>query len=94
MFLPSQGDLDGRGEAGGEEVGGEVGVHGQQLASLACGQLDAVLHGGRQGQLGQGVVGVDGGHLDGQGESTAFHTRCVACIQSGPRRWRERPRDV
>lgn len=42
--LPSEGDLDRCGEAGGEEVGREVGVHGQQLAGLAGSQLDAVLH--------------------------------------------------
>ena len=51
--LPSQGDLDGRREAGGEEVGWEVRVHGQQFAGLAGGQLDAVLHGGRKRHLGQ-----------------------------------------
>lgn len=50
--LPSEGDLDRRGEAGGEEVGGEVGVHGQQFAGLTGCQLDAVLHGGWQGHLG------------------------------------------
>lgn len=62
-WLPSQGDLDGRGEAGGEEVGGQVGVHGQQLGGLACRQLDAVLHGGGEGHLGQRVAGIDGCHL-------------------------------
>lgn len=62
--LPSEGDLDGRGEAGGEEVGREVGVHGQQLAGLTGRQLDAVLHGGRQGHLGERVAGVDGRHLN------------------------------
>lgn len=64
--LPSEGDLDGCGEAGGEEVGREVGVHGQQLAGLAGGQLDAVLHGGRQGHLGERVAGIDGCHLNTQ----------------------------
>ncbi len=62
--LPSEGDLDGRGEAGGEEVSREVGVHGQQLAGLAGSQLDAVLHGGRQGHLGERVAGIDSCHLN------------------------------
>lgn len=62
--LPSQGDLDGRGEAGGEQVCRQVGVHGQQLAGLAGRQLDAVLHGGRQRHLGQRVAGINGCHLD------------------------------
>lgn len=63
--LPSEGDLDGRCEAGGEEVRGEVGVHGQQLAGLTGSQLDAVLHGWWQGHLGERVTGIDGSHLYG-----------------------------
>lgn len=61
--LPAQGDFDGGGEAGGEQVGREVRDHGQELAGLAGGQLDAVLHGRGQGHLGQRVVGVDGRDL-------------------------------
>lgn len=61
--LPSEGNLDGCGEAGGEEVSREVGVHGQQLAGLTGSQLDAVLHGGWQGHLSEGVAGIDGCHL-------------------------------
>lgn len=75
--LPPEGDLDGRGEAGGEEVGWEVGVHGQQLAGLAGGQLDAVLHGGRQGHLGERVAGVDGCHLN-------THNTTVCWLQRPP----------
>lgn len=75
--LPSEGDLDGCGEAGGEEVSREVGVHGQQLAGLAGSQLDAVLHGGRQGHLGEGVAGIDGCHLITQ--SMTF----IVCISFG-----------
>lgn len=71
--LPSEGDLDGRGEAGGEEVGWEVGVHGQQLAGLAGSQLDAVLHGGRQGHLGKWVAGIDGCHLNRQNMTVRVH---------------------
>ena len=63
--LPSECDLDGRGEAGGKEVGWEVRVHRQQLAGLAGGQLDTVLHGGRQRHLCKWVAGVDGCHLNG-----------------------------
>lgn len=61
--LPSEGNLDGCGEAGGEEVSREVGVHGQQLTGLTGSQLDAVLHGGWQGHLSKGVAGIDGCHL-------------------------------
>lgn len=64
--LPSEGDFDGCGEAGCEEVSREVGVHGQQLTGLAGSQLDAVLHGGRQGHLGKWVAGIDGRHLNRQ----------------------------
>lgn len=42
--LPSQRNFDRRGETGGEEVSGEVRVHGKQLVGLTCSQLDAVLH--------------------------------------------------
>lgn len=69
---PAQRDLDGRGEAGGEEVGGQVGDHGQQLAGLAGRQLDAVLHGGRQRHLRQRVVRVDRGHLRRAGQLLAW----------------------
>lgn len=72
--LPSEGNLDGCGQAGGEEVGGEVGVHGQQLVGLAGSQLDAVLHGGRQGHLGQRVAGVNGCHLNTQDRTEGFYT--------------------
>lgn len=65
-MLPSEGNLDGCGEAGGEEVSREVRVHGKQLAGLAGSQLDAVLHGGRQGHLGERVAGIDGCHLNRQ----------------------------
>lgn len=75
--LPSEGDLDGCGEAGSEQVCWEVWVHGQQLAGLAGSQLDAVLHGGRQGHLGQRVAGVDGCHLNRQ-NMTAFVHICWA----------------
>lgn len=64
--LPSEGDFDGRGEAGCEEISGEVGVHGQQLAGLTRSQLDAVLHRGRQRHLGEWVAGIDGRHLNRQ----------------------------
>lgn len=60
---PAQGDLDGGGEAGGEEISRQVWDHGQQLVGLTGCQLDAVLHGGGQRHLGKGVVGVDGSHL-------------------------------
>lgn len=62
--LPPEGDLDGCGEAGGEEVGWEVGVHGQQLAGLTGSQLDAVLHRGRQWHLSERVAGVNGCDLN------------------------------
>lgn len=62
--LPSERNLDGRGQAGGEEVSGEVRVHGQQLVGLAGSQLDAVLHGRGQGHLGQRMAGVNGCHLN------------------------------
>lgn len=75
--LPPEGDLDGCCEAGGEQVSREVGVHGQQLAGLAGSQLDAVLHGGREGHLGQRVARVDGCHLDGH-NSTVFLLVCLA----------------
>lgn len=60
---PAQSDLDGGGEAGGEQVCRQVWDHGQQLVGLTGCQLDAVLHGGGQRHLGKGVVGVDGSHL-------------------------------
>lgn len=63
--LPAEGDLDGCGEAGSEQVSREVRVHGQQLAGLAGCQLDAVLHGGRQRHLSEWMAGVNGCHLDG-----------------------------
>lgn len=63
--LPTEGDLDGRSETGCKEVSREVRVHGQQLTGLTGGQLDTVLHGGRQGHLGKRVAGVDGCHLIG-----------------------------
>ena len=63
---PAQGDFDGGGEARGEQVGREVRDHGQELVGLAGCQLNAVLHGRGQGHLGQWVVGVDSGHLQGQ----------------------------
>lgn len=62
--LPSEGDLDGRGQAGGEKVRWEVRVHGQQLTGLAGSQLDTVLHGGGKGHLGERVAWIDGRHLD------------------------------
>lgn len=74
--LPSQGDLDGRGQAGGEEVRWEVRVHGQQLVGLAGSQLDAVLHGGRQRHLGERVTGIDGGHLNTQDTTALPHFSC------------------
>lgn len=69
--LPSEGDLDGCSEAGGEEVGREVGVHGKQLAGLAGSQLDAVLHGWGEGHLCQRVARIDRCHLEGE-EMLAF----------------------
>lgn len=69
--LPSEGDLDGRREAGGEEVGREVGVHGKKLAGLAGSQLDAVLHGWGEGHLCQRVARIDRRHLEGD-EMLAF----------------------
>lgn len=60
---PAQGDFDGRGQAGGEEVGGQVRIHGQELVGLAGRQLDAVLHGRGQRHLGQRVIGVYRCHL-------------------------------
>lgn len=71
--LPSEGDLDGCGEAGGEEVGWKVRVHGQQLAGFTGSQLDAVLHGGRQGHLGERVAGVNGCHLNGKNMTVFVH---------------------
>lgn len=62
--LPSKCDFDGRGEAGGEQVGGEVRVHRQQLIGLARSQLDAVLHGGRKRHLCKWVAGIDGCDLN------------------------------
>ena len=49
-------DLDKRGEAGGEHVGRNEVVHGQQLAGLAGCQLNAVLHGSAAGKLGERVA--------------------------------------
>lgn len=63
LHSPAQRDLDGGGEAGGEEVSRQVWDHGQQLVGLTGCQLDAVLHGGGQRHLGKGVVGVNGSHL-------------------------------
>ena len=40
---PEQGGLDGRGQAGGEEVGREVRVHREQLLGAAGRHLDAVV---------------------------------------------------
>lgn len=68
LHSPAQRDLDGGGEAGGEQVCRQVWDHGQQLVGLTGCQLDAVLHGGRQRHLGKGVVGVDGSHLWGTRE--------------------------
>lgn len=42
--LPAQSNLDGSGEAGGEQVSWEVRDHGQELVCLTGGQLDAVFH--------------------------------------------------
>lgn len=78
--LPPEGDLDGCGEAGGEEVSWEVGVHGQQLTGLAGSQLDAVLHGGRQGHLGKRVAGVDGCHLIGHNRTLFLYVHLAAMI--------------
>ncbi len=76
--LPSEGNLYGCGEAGGEEVGWEVWVHGQQLAGLAGSQLDAVLHGGREGHLGERVAGIDGCHLNRQNTAMFVYVHLAA----------------
>ena len=73
-MLPSEGNLDGCGEAGSEEVSGEVRVHGQQFASLAGCQLDAILHGGWQGHLGERMAGIDGCHLKGNNMIVSTYT--------------------
>ena len=39
---PSKGDFDRRGEAGGEEIGGQVGGHRQQLVRGTRSQLYAI----------------------------------------------------
>lgn len=75
--LPSEGDFDGSGEAGREEVGGQVGVHGEQLAGLAGCQLDAVLHGGRKGHLGERVAGIDGCHLNRDKMALCLHSHIL-----------------
>lgn len=64
--LPAQGNFDGGGEAGCEQVGREVGDHGQELVGLTGCQLNAVLHGRGQGHLCQWVVWVNGSNLQGE----------------------------
>lgn len=67
---PPQGDLDGSGETGCEQVSWEVRDHGQELVSLTGRQLDAVLHRWGQGHLGKWVIWVDCCNLRGE------HRRC------------------
>jgi len=43
--LPDESDLDGRGETGGEEVGRQFRVHGQQFVRPTGGQLNTVARG-------------------------------------------------
>ena len=65
-YLPAQGDFDGGGEAGREQVGREVGDHGQELVGLTGCQLNAVFHGRGQGHLRERVVRVNGSNLQGE----------------------------
>lgn len=81
MALPAEGDLDGRGEAGREEVSGEVRVHRQQLTGFTGCQLDAVLHGRRQRHLGKRVAGVDGCHLNPDSRVTYTQTTIFCFLQ-------------
>lgn len=66
--LPAQGDLDGSGEARREQVGREVGDHGQELVGLTGCQLNAVLHRRGQRHLRQWVVRVNRSDLQGSTE--------------------------
>ena len=47
LFLeeePAEGGFDGRGEAGGEQVGRKLRVHGKELFAAASRQQDGLLH--------------------------------------------------
>lgn len=62
-YLPTQSNLDGSGEAGCEQVSGEVRDHGQELMCLTGCQLDAVFHRRRQGHLGKWMVWINRSYL-------------------------------
>ena len=70
--------LDGCGQTGGEEVSGEVGVHGEHLLCPAGGQLDALVEQpqvlDRAGLLGRVIkeltVSLPGKHLEGVQDET------------------------